>query len=354
LARFSRSLHRFVKKSTGLTNEELPQYLAEIAESHQLHGSVLFPMSDEQVRLVSQKQAKLAQYYVLTTPGWETVQFLYDKRLTYELALRTGVAIPSSHVLGNSDGLAGLDLEFPVVIKPASTARFLKVTNKKAWRANDREELQRLYVKMSEIVGSSAIIIQELLPGPSRNLFSFAGYFRDGEPLVGLSVKRSRQLPQDFGRSSTLVESIEIPELSRLSARLLRSIRYTGLAEVEFMWNVKRERFELLEVNPRLWAWHGLAIAAGLDLPYVAFAQAVGINPIVGSARHGVKWVRFLTDVRAAMQGIYSGAIGLREYLFSLRGITAFAVFSPSDPLPSIVEPFLLLLNSFSNSNSQI
>lgn len=345
VARFSRSVGRFVKWPMELKDEELADFLVAMTGECRVRGWVLFPSSDEQLRILAQNRSLLAEHFVLTTPPWETVRFLYDKRMTYKLAQETGVIIPPSYVPGNTDRLAALDLDFPVVLKPAITSRFMKTTNRKAFRADNRQELQSLYKTMSRVISPSEIIVQDFLPEPSRNLFSFAGYFREGEPLAGLSAKRTRQLPRDFGRSSSFVEAVEVPELRELASQLLRAIHYTGLAEVEFMWNARHARFELLEVNARLWAWHGLAVAAGLDLPYMAFADALGQNLAIGTMRPGAKWVRLLTDVRAAAQGIFSGTLSIRQYLNSLRGTRAFAVFSPSDPMPFIAEPLLLLLD---------
>lgn len=352
VARFSRSVGRFVKWPRELKDEELPNFLVAMTEKFGVRGWVLFPSCDEHLRVLARHRSLLMEHFVLTTPPWETLRFLYDKRLTYTLAQKVGVPIPHTYIAGNADQLASLDVEFPVVLKPASTSRFLETTNRKAYRANDRQELQKLYAAMSRVIPPSEVIVQDLLPEPSRNLFSFAGYYRQGEPIVGLSVKRTRQLPRDFGRTSTFVVAVEVPELRELASQLLRAIHYTGLAEVEFMWNVKRARFELLEVNARLWAWQGLAAAAGLDLPYVAFTDALGQNPPIGAMRQGTKWVRLLTDVRAAAQEILSGTLSIRQYLASLRGATAFAVFSSSDPMPFIMEPLLMLfahLNSWSS-----
>jgi D-aspartate ligase len=353
VARFSWSVSRFAKCPLEPKDEEFLDYLVKMAEKCRVRGWVLFPTSDEHLRIVAQYRPLLTKHYVLTTPPWETVRFLYDKRLTYTLAQEAGVAIPRSHVPGNADRLAALDLDFPVVLKPAISPRFMRTTNKKAFRADNRQELQSLYETMSRVIGPSEVIVQDFLPEPSRNLFSFAGYFRKGEPLAGLSVKRTRQLPRDFGRSSSFVEAVEVPELRKLASQLLRVIHYTGLAEVEFMWDVKRARFNLLEVNARLWAWHSLAVAAGIDLPYIAFADALGQNPTVGAMRQGVKWVRFLTDVRAAAQEILSGTLSLRQYLTSFHGPIAFSVFSPSDPMPFIAEPFLMLFDHLSRLASQ-
>ena len=344
-ARFSRSVSDFARWPSELKDDELPDYLLNIAEKRRMRGWALFPTCDEHLRIVAQHGPLLAERYALTTPPWETVRFLYDKRLTYTLAQEAGISVPPTYIPGNADRLAVLDVDFPVVIKPAITSHLLKTTNKKAFRADNRQELQSLYRSLSRVIGPSEVIVQELLPKPARNLYSFAGYFMQGEPLVGLSVKRTRQFPNDFGRTSTFVETVEVPELRELASQLLRACRYTGLAEIEFMWVEKRARFELLEVNARLWAWHGLAIAAGLDLPYVTFAHAVGQNPTLGVARHGIKWVRFLTDVRAAAQEIRTGTLSVRQYLTSLSGPTVSAIFSASDPMPCIAEPFLLLLD---------
>ncbi|MCX6567731.1 MAG: hypothetical protein NT147_01600 [Candidatus Aminicenantes bacterium] len=353
VARFSRSVGRFVKWPRGLKDEELPGFLAAMTEKLGIRGWVLFPSSDEHLRVLAQHRPLLAEHFVLTTPPWETLRFLYDKRLTYALARKAGVPIPHTYMAENADQLASLDIEFPVVLKPAVASNFLKTTNRKAYRANDRRELQKLYAAMSHVIPPSEVIVQEFLPDPSRNLFSFAGYYRQGEPIVGLAAKRTRQLPRDFGRSSSFVEAVEVPELGALASQLLRAIHYTGLAEVELMWNVKRARFELLEVNARLWAWQGLAAAAGLDLPYAAFADALGQNPPIGAMRQGTKWVRLLTDVRAAAQEILSGSLSIRQYLTSLRGETAFAVFSFSDPMPFIAEPLLSLLDQLNGRASR-
>ncbi len=345
LARFSRSVNYFVRQPRGIKDNELSHYLVKIAKNLCVRGWVLIPCSDEQLRIVAQNGPMLAEYYVLTTPLWETIEILYDKRLTYKLAQKVGVATPRTWVPGNADRLTALHLDFPVVLKPAISSHFLRATNRKAYRADNHQELQGLYETMSQVISSWEVIIQDFLPEPSKNLFSFAGYFRKGDSLAGLTVKRTRQFPRDFGRSSTFVEIAEVPELRELASQLLRAICYTGLAEIEFMWNSKHARFELLEVNARLWAWHSLAVEVGIELPYMAFADALGQNFTLGPIRQDIKWIRLRDDVRSAAQEIRSGALSIREYLLSMRGPKAFAVFSPSDPIPFLVEPFLIILN---------
>jgi D-aspartate ligase len=55
-----------------------------------------------------------------------------------------------------------------------------------------------------------------------------------------------------------------------------------------------------------------------------------------------VRWVRLVTDVPNAARDLSRGAIGLGEYLSSLREVDTEAVFSLRDPLPGLYELALL------------
>jgi predicted ATP-grasp superfamily ATP-dependent carboligase len=141
------------------------------------------------------------------------------------------------------DDLISLNLDFPLVIKPVISKHFMAVTRKKAYRANNQEELISLYQKAAEIIDPSEILIQELIPGRAENLYSFVGFFKEGIPMAGLSARRLRQHPMEFGRASTYVEVVNLPELEGLATQLLTGIAFSGLAEVEFMYDPKDGRF---------------------------------------------------------------------------------------------------------------
>jgi len=84
----------------------------------------------------------------------------------------------------------------------------------------------------------------------------------------------------DFGHASTYAVSMNIPELESISLKFLRSIGFEGIAEVEFMQDPRDGKFKLLEINPRIWGWHTLAIRSGADLPYILYQDLLGGEPI--------------------------------------------------------------------------
>jgi len=342
VAQFSRHVQRFFRCPPTSEEAEFVDFLLQLAVKANLSGCVLFPSDDECVRIFAQHRERLSEHYLVTTPPWDIVQFVYDKRLTHRLATEQGVPVPETYNPGRVDDLVSLNLDFPVVLKPAISAHLSWVTQKKAYRANDMQELVNLYEMMAAIMDPSEILIQELIPGRAENLFSFVGFFKDGVTVAGLSARRPRQHPMEFGRASTFVETVNVPELERLATQLLQGIAYSGLAEVEFMYDQKDERFELLEVNPRIWGWHTIAIRAGLDLPYIAYVDAIGKELKVEPVREGVKWVRLVTDVPTAALEILAGRLTVRQYLASMFGDTEFAVLWLSDPLPFVADLFLV------------
>jgi D-aspartate ligase len=342
VSQFSRHVRRVFKCPSTSDETKFVDFLLELAVNANLRGCVLFPSDDECVRIFAQHRDWLSEHYVVTTPSWDVVKFLYDKRLTCLLAKERAIPVPETYNPDSVDGLVSLNLDFPVVIKPAISPHLSSVTKKKAYRADDRAELVNLYEMMSAIMDPSEILIQELIPGRAENLFSFVGFFKGGVTVAGLSARRPRQHPMEFGRASTLAETVNIPELETLATNFLGGIGYSGLAEVEFMYDDKDGRFELLEVNPRIWGWHTIAIRAGLDLPYMAYADAVGKEFTTGPVRENVKWVRLVTDIPTAILEILGGRLTVRQYLASISGDTEFAVLWLSDPLPFVADILLV------------
>jgi predicted ATP-grasp superfamily ATP-dependent carboligase len=345
VSRFSRSVKHFFRCPSVDDEARFIEFLVQIASDKKMTDWVLFPSTDEYVRVVAQHRDRLSKYYLITIPSWETVQYLYDKRLTYMLAEEREVPTPKTYNPRNSDELVSLNLDFPIVVKPAISKYFMAATKKKAYRADSKNELMNLYESTARIIDPSEIIIQEFIPGQTKNLYSFVGFFKDGVPVAGLSARRPRQHPMDFGRASTYVETVNMPELEMLATQFLKGIAYSGLAEVEFMYAQKDACFKLLEVNPRIWGWHTITIRAGLDLPYLAYADAIGQEVVTGPLRKGVKWVRLVTDIPTVVPEILSGRLTMRQYLASMSGDMGFAVLSFSDPLPFIADLFLAPYN---------
>jgi len=337
---------RYAKRSIaleGADESEQVAFLIGLAEQHGLSGWALFPDSDKSVAMIARHWDALSEHYRPTSPRWDIAKWAIDKHLTYELAERLEIDYPRTFYPVSAVDVEGMNATFPMVLKPLiheGTDRFSVISG--AWRADDRQELLSLYNDANEAVGNEPVIaIQEMIPGGGETQFSFATLCRDGHVLACVLARRKRLLPVDFG-ASTYVETIdEIPEIESAARRWLESVKFTGLAEVDFKLHPQTGGYKMLDVNARAWGWHACCAYAGVDFPYLMWKLAQGepVEPVRGRA--GVRWVRTPYDLMSAVQLLRRGTLSAGSYLESLRG-AHHEMYALDDPLPAIVEVPLL------------
>ncbi|OAF09283.1 hypothetical protein AYJ54_13535 [Bradyrhizobium centrolobii] len=341
------SLARASRYATGRTVwpaalEEQLTCLIDLADRHGLRGWVLFPSGEETASLVAQHADKLAECYKLTTSPWELHRFAADKRLTYGRAEALGIGCAATHYPSTLEELEELKLSYPVILKPARKPIASAFTDAKAWRVDNRQQLLDLYRAASAQIDPDLIMVQELLPGGGEARLSFAALVSDGRPLASVAARRTRQFPADFGRASTFVETIEDLDVVAAAEMLLRDLRLSGPVEVEFQRDPRDGQLKLLDVNPRIWGWHSLGHAAGVDFPYLAWLLAMGKPVPEGRGKPGCRWVRLSTDVPTSVAEIAAGRLALRPYLRSLKPHVEGPIAAWDDPLPIAAELWLI------------
>jgi D-aspartate ligase len=303
-----------------------------------LDGWVLYPTRDEIVAALARRRKILERQFVVSTPSWSRVQWAWDKRNTYRRAAKCGVPVPLTWVPREVDELARLPISFPVAIKPAIKEHFIYHTKAKAWRADDPAQLEARFKEARSLVGDGEVMLQEYIPGDGRHQFAFCSFFKHGRSLGTMVVRRRRQHPAEFGRASTYVETVDIPELESMSVEFLRSIDFYGLAELEYKFDSRDGAFKLLDFNARCWGYHALGVRAGVDFPALLFDDLAGHAPRERRAKVGVRWVRLVTDLPTAALEIARRRLSVRGYLRTLADANVESVFSRDDPLPGLLE----------------
>jgi len=342
IARYSRYLKDRIRLP-GLSEPRLfAERLIAIARSKNLKGWVLLPNNDEFVKLLAMNKERLSEWFAVPVPAWPAVRKYYYKNEAYELAQRISIPVPKMYAGGTVDEILEQSPSFPLVLKPRAKERYYPVARKKAILVHSVADLRREHRNMAEIISPEEIVVQEFLPGGGRNLYSYAAFYDGHKIVAGMAANRIRQHPRDFGHATTYATSVDVPELRALAERLLREIGFYGLAEVEFMWDEREKVFKFIEINGRIWGWHTLAKAAGVNFPYLVYQHSTGQEVKPQASKIGVKWVRLITDVPTCIKDILAGQLTLKEYWRSMSGPKEFAVLSWSDPLPFFME-FLLI-----------
>jgi predicted ATP-grasp superfamily ATP-dependent carboligase len=343
VARASRFVQDSIRVRDLRTERALLDALALARRRIGLSGWVLYPTREENIAAIAANREVLKRDFRVPTPELSSTRHAWDKREVYGLAERLSIPVPRTWFPQSEEDLAAIEVNNPVVLKPAIKEHFFYTTHVKAWRANNPAELLAAFRRATEIIPASEVIVQEMIPGDGDQQYAYCAFFRDGRPVGSMTVRRRRQHPSDFGVASTYVETISLDELTEPSCRFLTAIGYYGLVELEYKRDPRDGVCKLLDVNARTWGYHTLGGPAGVDFPYLLFRDQIGAPVEEVRARPGVRWIRLTTDVPNALRDIRAGKLRSRDYLRSLRGgVHTEAVFSLRDPVPGLCEIALL------------
>jgi D-aspartate ligase len=340
VARHSRYCRRAIRQADG-DGEALVAVLLRLAAEHGPERWVLFPTSDESAWVVSRHWDELTASYRLTVPPWEVYSRAADKWCVREAASSLGLHTPRSWHPGGVDELARFDIsdeDFPLVIKPTRREGLNALTSVKAWRIDDRAMLMRRYRDALEMLPADQIMIQQWIRGDGQHQYAVAAVCSAGEPRYVVAARRTRQYPRDIGRASCFVETIDDPDLVKEATRLMTELGIDGLVEVEFKLDDADGRPKLLDVNVRVWGWHSIGAAAGVDFSHAAYRLALGDDLEQRTGAGGVRWTRLSVDLAYAVADVAGGRMQLRELLRSLRPPLEGPIAARDDPLPALLE----------------
>ena len=342
ISKYSKYKKKCFHAPSPYDSEAYIKYLIELVEKENLKDWVIFPNSDQIVYNIAKYRDTLIDYLRIPVPKFETINKVHNKNITYQICEDNGIPIPKTYFAGELKQLLEMNLEYPLVIKPAVRDHFYSKIKTKAYKINNEEELINIHRFVNKYIPKEEILVQQYINGGAKHLYSCCPFFKDGKIISSISARRSRQHPMDFGHATTFAELVDIPELKNLAEKFLSLINYYGVCEVEFMYDEFTREYKLLEVNPRVWGWHSLAIGAGVDLPYMLYLDILNKELPKLSILKNLKWIRFTTDTVTVIKEILKRKLKLSEYINSIKGEKVFAVFSWKDPLPFIAELFLI------------
>ncbi|MBL0215806.1 MAG: ATP-grasp domain-containing protein [Myxococcales bacterium] len=233
------------------------------------------------------------------TAPWQR-SLVADKHALVEHMRSRGIAIPRHRRVDDTFDLdaAAHDLGLPLVVKSSTGCggRLVRIVDTRHALAATLESARRL---------GGDWIVQEYVPSTT---YLVGGVFHAGEPVRIYAAEKLAQDPARVGGAVRL-RSTHDPALVELGVRVVRELRWTGFASVDFVRS-RAGSFLLLEVNPRLWGSHAGALAAGVDL-MTPFAQLLaGETPPVDLAftDNVESWIfpQYLAhrSVRTAVRGL--------------------------------------------------
>ena len=236
-------------------------------------------------------------------PGELAYTTFFDKGHTRAMALACGVPVPTGRVLTAGDTAEGLVAEFglPLFLKPRNSylLRALEVRrNVSACRT--LPDLQRAMARCERL---GEYLVETSFNGVGVGVSVLA---RKGVVSQAFQHRRVREPVGGGGSSYRKSESVS-PDLEAMTVALCRASALEGVAMFEYKVDDATGKKALLEVNSRFWGSLPLAMAAGVDFPYLWFQQAQGAEPAMRAVYRVPCYARnLLSDLYATIGHIES------------------------------------------------
>ncbi|HOX77105.1 MAG TPA: hypothetical protein PLW31_03620 [Bacteroidales bacterium] len=346
IARHSKYCRKFFL-CPDFIQDEFATFLIDLAEKEGVKGWVLIPSNDHAVYTISKHKTRLEQYYKLITPGLDTIEKIYDKAALLSLAEQCNVPIPSTFYFKNENDPVPVSLAFPAITKGRNGLSFYRAMRMKALLARDEKELRKQLHIIHEKYNISGVFTQELIPFDGSNkTISFTAFCITGEIKSYWMGVKLREHPLQFG-TATFAKSVYIQDCYDLSIPLIKSINYTGVCEIEYLYDPRDKKYKLIEINARTWLWVGLAKFCGVNYARMIYDH-VNHNQNDFPATYDINktWINPFSDLAYALLALVKGKITFKSYLSSFRnGAMVNALFLKNDWKPGVA--YLLSLFSF-------
>ena len=228
-----------------------------------------------------------------------------DKAFVLKAAGKIGIAVPRAYETPTRAAAEQL----PVIVKYRNGEALGLKAEERYKLAKTRRELYDIYTGMASraiLAGQDVPLIQEYIAGEG---FGVSCVFdRQSRPVSVICHRRLREFPIAGGPSSCC-ETAWNEQLVGDAVRLLKAMRWTGIAMVEFRGN-NMDGYRLMEINPRIWGSFPLTRAAktGFSDAYVRAAAGEELPEYAQpSYKIGKRMTFFFPDLAAGYSWLRAG-----------------------------------------------
>jgi protein-tyrosine-phosphatase/CelD/BcsL family acetyltransferase involved in cellulose biosynthesis/predicted ATP-grasp superfamily ATP-dependent carboligase len=304
----------------------LPYWMADGAEWLQAtedllraeHFDLVIPCDETTLLPIQRNRGRLEQFARLAIPDDHSIDILFDKHNTRELARSLGINVSPGRLPRPDDTAEAVlaELGTPVVVKPRKSYSVDELQLRaKVQIIRDGAELRVLL----PLLEPASFLYEAFFPGRGAGVSVLA---HRGKVLQAFEHHRQREIGS--GGSFYRVSAPLTPELEKGCADMVAALAYTGVAMFEFRLGGEVDSHDggwaLLEVNARPWGSMPLPVGLGVDFPYRWYALLVdGVETPPVPYRTGIFGRNLVPD----LWSILSDAKQIRDGGGSLIGFAA-------------------------------
>ena len=239
------------KVVTGLrwNDPDVVEDILRVVTEHE--AKIILPFVDGSISIAAKCKERMPTLFVPVSDP-ETSMLMFDKKLAAQAFVDAGIPVPTTYKIINA--------EMPVIAKPrfGSASRGIHIFD-------DIEDLMHL----KDI---SEYLLQEYIA--NKREYTVDCYVsKEGEILVTVPRERLEIMGGEVTRTITK----RLPILEEMSREIIEKFELRGPVTLQFLYDMDRDRYLLMEVNPRLGGGVICSIYAGAPIADYILSEAFDI-----------------------------------------------------------------------------
>lgn len=240
---------------------------------------IVYPTDDNLNRIINSIAKYIPNNVILPFKKGD-INRLEFKETQYKLCEKLNIPYPKTiHISNKSDIRLIQNIDLPLIIKPNSRIDSVHSDIPRNIICSTPNELQLAQKYLLSAISITEFIASEFIPGSTTDsIFAYTGFYSFKlNKVIGWCGKKLSQFPDDQGvfASATLLKNDIVKEYGE---KLITEIKedYDGIAEPEFKFDCRDNKYKLMEINFRTMMWHGTARVNDIHLCTAYFHSCLG------------------------------------------------------------------------------
>jgi predicted ATP-grasp superfamily ATP-dependent carboligase len=266
--RYSRHVHTFSYYPKTNNDLEWISFVNRETEKHKV--DVILPVYENRIRtLLYHKEQLTFTNKLVLLPSTESYEIASNKWLLAKHMEEFDINSPKGFLVTPDEHgwIENMNLTFPIIGRPTKDT----AGGDGIFKIEDIDELQG-HINNNSMKGN--ILIQEYIHGHDMGCNVLC---KEGEILAFTIQKGTMWDKKPFSPQIGLDMVFE-EELLAIIKKLMKSLQWSGVANVDLRYDAKNNTYSVLEINPRYWATLHASLIAGINFPYLLCLTTKGIK----------------------------------------------------------------------------
>jgi hypothetical protein len=254
--------------SKNASNEDINVCMKCVLERYPIDA--ILPLSEKGISYIHDNDW-LKKWNIAPIPNINTLNSVCNKWSLNNLLRDLRLDSPQSIIIKNKCDIDKIEeiKNYPVLIKPTHSEGGIGIVFVK-----DKESLHVQIAKELIYGGNSEYIVQEYIQGSIMSISLLCNYGK----ILAFEIHQPIDKAFKELTFSRMIEFITDSSLLEYCQELISRIKWSGVANMDFIKEKAGGKLFLLDFNPRFWGTLIGSTWAGVNFPYLACLSAMGIS----------------------------------------------------------------------------